>query len=316
MAAPLSTAAAAGRVLVHLRTSGQKEGGVLLAKFTQSVVSALASSSSLDSSNRGGQEEGDEILVTCQLVEDKVVLSAACSSSDPQAAVPLRRPPLCPIKRLSEEDVKRIGSEVTSRGVAVGVVVLLETADSKILVTRRAKHMRTFPGVWVPPGGSVEKGEGLLCAGLRELQEETGLRVSPQDETRVLCLWESVYPPFLERGLPKRHHVVIYYHVRVGEECEALNSRLVLEPEEVDASAWLDKDNVELVVHGPNKQLSSRLAEKTFKMKLLLDDGVVSDVDCPAEVLFAKAPVSGVDVERFSSGTVFALSEWLKVLQR
>ena len=46
----------------------------------------------------------------------------------------------------------------------------METSDKNILLTRRARHMRTFPGVWVPPGGHIEQGETLLQAGLRELQ--------------------------------------------------------------------------------------------------------------------------------------------------
>ena len=61
-------------------------------------------------------------------------------------------------------------AETSQRGVDVGVVVILESRDREVLVTRRAAHMRTFPGVWVPPGGHIEQGETLLEAGLRELQ--------------------------------------------------------------------------------------------------------------------------------------------------
>ena len=32
-------------------------------------------------------------------------------------------------------------------GVDVGVVTILETSDTHVLLTRRAKHMRTFPGL-------------------------------------------------------------------------------------------------------------------------------------------------------------------------
>lgn len=37
----------------------------------------------------------------------------------------------------------------------VGVAVLLESSDHRLLLTHRAEHMRTFPGIWVPPGGHV-----------------------------------------------------------------------------------------------------------------------------------------------------------------
>ena len=48
--------------------------------------------------------------------------------------------------------------------------------------------MRTFPGVWVPPGGHIELNETLLEAGLRELREETGLKLDDPAH-HLLGLW-------------------------------------------------------------------------------------------------------------------------------
>lgn len=60
-----------------------------------------------------------------------------------------------------------------------------------------------------------EEGETLEGAALRELEEETGLVLTPAEKktSSILGLWESVYPPVLPMGLPKRHHIVVYLHV-------------------------------------------------------------------------------------------------------
>ena len=63
--------------------------------------------------------------------------------------------------------------------------------------------MRTFPNVWVPPGGSIDWNEvSLFAAGLRELEEETNLKVKDEDvlNCKPLCMWESVYPTMLAKG--------------------------------------------------------------------------------------------------------------------
>ena len=60
-------------------------------------------------------------------------------------------------------------------------------------------------------------------------------------------------------------------------------------------------------VDGVNTNASS----DTLTMKVVLD-GEQKDVEVPATVLEAKAPQDGADVERVSSGTRFALLQWLK----
>jgi len=57
-----------------------------------------------------------------------------------------------------------------------------------VLLTHRRQDLRTFPGAWVLPGGGVDTGESLVACAQRELEEETGLVVSP-DDLEPLCLW-------------------------------------------------------------------------------------------------------------------------------
>ena len=75
------------------------------------------------------------------------------------------------------------------RGIGVAAVVAPLDQHGRVLLTRRPRHMRTFPGCWVLPGGSVDAGESTLSAALRELQEETGLRPD-RLPSQPFAMWE------------------------------------------------------------------------------------------------------------------------------
>ena len=68
-----------------------------------------------------------------------------------------------------------------SRPRACGALIRNET----ILMVRHAEPTRSY---WTLPGGGVEAGETLAEAAMREVFEETGLRVRT-----VRLLWEGVY---------------------------------------------------------------------------------------------------------------------------
>uniref|UniRef100_A0A8C7WUL4 m7GpppN-mRNA hydrolase NUDT17 n=1 Tax=Oryzias sinensis TaxID=183150 RepID=A0A8C7WUL4_9TELE len=176
-------------------TCGRSAGPPQQAPFLQSLTAHFSDG------------EDEEVQVSCSLQGNQFLLSRG----DEGRRVPLKRASFCPIKHLSPAEAAAVPPDVRQRGVDVGVSVVLQTADRRLLLTRRAKELRIFPNVWVPPGGHVEPEETMLEAGLRKLQEETGLRLDPEGvSSRVLGLWESVFPPLLSRGLPHRHHVVVY----------------------------------------------------------------------------------------------------------
>lgn len=60
------------------------------------------------------------------------------------------------------------------------VEILVATPDGKVFVTQRAPN-KTFPLLWEITGGSVLAGESVLEGAVRELREETGLQIRPED---------------------------------------------------------------------------------------------------------------------------------------
>ncbi|XP_051255332.1 nucleoside diphosphate-linked moiety X motif 17 [Dicentrarchus labrax] len=187
----------------------------------------------------------DEVEVNCSLEKNQFILYRG----DKERGVPLKRPAFCPIKHLSVTEAAAIPLDVQQRGIDVGVAIILQTANQRVLLTRRAKELRIFPNVWVPPGGHVEPDETLLGAGLRELMEETGLKLEPEEVSpKILGLWESVYPPMLSRGLPQRHHIVVYMLLHSSRSHLQLQSSLSPSPAEVSACLWADRRLVGAIV--------------------------------------------------------------------
>nr|XP_042699235.1 nucleoside diphosphate-linked moiety X motif 17 isoform X1 [Chrysemys picta bellii] len=159
---------------------------------------------------------------------------------------------------------------------------------------------------------------GLLEAGLRELQEETGLRLEPGGFSwRMLGLWESVYPPMLSRGLPRRHHVVAYLLLLSTESHQQLQTRIKADESEVSAYAWLElhvleciaavEDGAENTGHVPNNLPPTIKATE-------LSGGSARPTELPTATFLNTAPAAGEDVERVSTGTRFALQLWLDTL--
>ena len=69
---------------------------------------------------------------------------------------------------------------------SVAVCVVLQQDVPALLITRRAPNLRNHPGQWALPGGRRDAGESAEDAALRELREETGVEVKPDDVLGVL----------------------------------------------------------------------------------------------------------------------------------
>lgn len=62
---------------------------------------------------------------------------------------------------------------------SVAVCIMAEQAGDSLLITRRAPTLRAHAGQWALPGGRLDAAETIEDAALRELAEETGLRLKP-----------------------------------------------------------------------------------------------------------------------------------------
>jgi 8-oxo-dGTP diphosphatase len=82
----------------------------------------------------------------------------------------------------------------------VGVGAVIIHRGQAVLIRRGKEPLR---GRWVVPGGTVELGESLAEAVVREVREETGLTVVPRE---LLAVFEHVDE---EEGRVRYHYVIV-----------------------------------------------------------------------------------------------------------
>jgi 8-oxo-dGTP pyrophosphatase MutT (NUDIX family) len=72
------------------------------------------------------------------------------------------------------------------KAAAVAVCIVTRQDVPALLITRRAPTLRNHAGQWALPGGRRDPGESAQDAAIRELREETGVRVTPDAVLGVL----------------------------------------------------------------------------------------------------------------------------------
>mmetsp|Transcript_12419 Transcript_12419/g.23031 ORF Transcript_12419/g.23031 Transcript_12419/m.23031 type:complete len:299 (+) Transcript_12419:39-935(+) len=219
--------------------------------------------------------------------------------------------PLCPARGFS-----RAGFSRTDKELSVGVAVLVKSSDDKILVTQRHQRLRSFPGLYVLPGGHLEQGETFEQAGARELEEETGLKIHSA-QCQILCLWESTYPlsfdPLLKKNAITHHHLVVYVLASLSDISSKDLKAFDIQVAEVGEVAWLDRNAASHVAFGNVKGPSTptiqtfRPYSKPFKKDKWEDK---APIDPAATTTIALPELVGKTV----IGTRFALRCWLGLI--
>lgn len=125
--------------------------------------------------------------------------------------------------------------------MGVGAVVV---DAGRVLLIRRGKE--PLRGRWVVPGGTVELGETLEAAVIRELKEETGLDVRPLELVTVF-----------DRIAREPGGGVSYHYVIVDFLCERTGGRL-----------QAGDDALEAVFAGPEDLPALRLPPKALEVVL------------------------------------------------
>lgn len=129
-----------------------------------------------------------------------------------------------------------------------------------------------------------------------------------------LLLLQSVYPPLISMGLPKRHHIVVYLLARAQQDCSTLQKQIQFHKDEVDAVTWLDEYVATEVASSDDYGQSRRVPQKYFEALVHRENGL-EVMKLPLSILMAVLPPSPeAENERLSSGTKFALRQWLKFL--
>jgi mutator protein MutT len=111
--------------------------------------------------------------------------------------------------------------------VGVGGVVIHE---GRVLLIRRGKE--PLLGRWVVPGGTVELGESLEQALVREMSEETGLEVEPLE---LLTVFDRIQ---------RDGERVVYHYVIVDYLCRWLSGEARAASDALEA-AWVGLDALE-----------------------------------------------------------------------
>lgn len=105
------------------------------------------------------------------------------------------------------------------------VHVWFVNSKHELLIQKRAMTKRVYPGMWAITGGAVDSGELPINALYREVKEELGITILPE-ETELLL------------SLPRTYDFVDIYLVKKDIDI----NQITMQPEEVEQVKWVTID--------------------------------------------------------------------------
>lgn len=140
-------------------------------------------------------------------------------------------------------------------GVGFGIMML---KDNKVLLGKRhddpekADSLLHGEGTWTMPGGKLDFGEELKPAAIREVFEETGIKIKEKD-LKLISLTNDV--------------VFDAHFVTIGFLCQDFEGEpKVMEPDEITKWQWFELDNLPRPVYFPSEKiLKNYLAGEIYK---------------------------------------------------
>lgn len=166
-----------------------------------------------------------------------------------------------PFFALFETDAPLPGLAAPFYKLPVSVLVLVHTPDLQVLLLERADR----PGFWQSVTGSQDAGESLAETAVRELEEETGIRVDPahlrnwdkQNQYEIYQRWRHRYAPGVT------HNVEHVFSVEVPAPAPVR-----IAPDEHLGYEWLPwNDALQKVFSWSNAEAIRELPERTARPK-------------------------------------------------
>lgn len=144
-------------------------------------------------------------------------------------------------------------------------VIRFSSGNEYLLLTQRT-HMKkgTYNDFWVFPGGHVEGGESLRAGGIREMKEETGLKIQARD-LHPVCVWQE----FMASSKKQLQFIITNFYCEIEVE-EGLDEEhflltLGLQLKEVKRAVLMPRSSWRMLAHTEafrhNKQYSHKAYE-------------------------------------------------------
>lgn len=150
----------------------------------------------------------------------------------------------------TQEHIVR-GTPVKPGTYAMAVFACIFNSEGKMLIQRRQKTKKSWPGVWdVSVGGAVQSGETSLTAVQREVAEELGIRLNEHDLTKLLSL-------YYDRMIHDFYSVVLDVEI----------SDLKLQEEEVMDARWATGEEIkQMIADGSFMPIYDEFMDLLFRM--------------------------------------------------